>query len=461
MHSRPESRAPLGPDGGTMPRPLGLQKMSFSDGALRKPDPESSSKVSAGGPFFTVLVPTMNRFQLLESAVGTIMRQTFTDFELIVSDNSSDEESKMRNRATVEEFADDSRVRYIRPDRWMNMPDHWEFATRHASGRYVVILTDRHVMRPSALQFLHVQINHLQEDSKVVSWQPGSAFSRSGTVNSVPFTGASEVLDSMQELCEFAKCAQWRFSPIWHNRLPRMLNSCYRFDVAQTIRKNHGRLFMPSNPDYTCAYLLLAYTDRFTYLDRPLFMHHGNQGNGNNILLYGGKEYISSLGDEDLSAELPVPLRTATNLIIRDLLMIKNLVGTRLSNISLDLVGYFMCNYRELMIMERLGSQVDVRALYAQWSEGIQMLTTEQQKQIEVFVSELERERSSFTSLRRLAVKLGFDRHYHAIVGGIRHIRRLFTGKPVYPNVLDAARQTDYMLTDAVDKQGFSKVCKP
>ena len=224
---------------------------------LRLPDPESSSNVRSGGPFFTVLIPTMNRPQLLEAAVETVLWQTFKDFELIVSDNSSDETSRTQNRRTVAKYADDHRVHYIHPPQWMNMPDHWEFASRHASGRYVVILTDRHVMRPSVLQFLHAQINHFQEDGKVFTWHCESTFHQ-GIVNTSPFTGAIEVLDSKQEILEFTKCANWRSSPIWRNRLLRMLNSCYRFDMAQTIRDKHGRLFWPYFPDYTCAYLLLG-----------------------------------------------------------------------------------------------------------------------------------------------------------------------------------------------------------
>jgi glycosyltransferase involved in cell wall biosynthesis len=427
--------------------------MSDNNVSLSRPNPESSSRISSKGPFFTVLIPTMNRPELLKAAISTVLWQTFKDFELIVSDNSNDETSISRNREMVLKYANDPRVHYIYPPQWMNMPDHWEFASRHASGRYVVILSDRHVMRPSALQFLHTQINHLQEDGKVIAWYSGSEFNRSGiAVHLQPFTCTKEVFDSKQEIREFARCANWKFSLIWGNRLPRMLNSCYRFDVAHTIREKHGRLFMPISPDYTCAYLLLAYTERFTYIDRPLFMYHGNQGNGQNGLLYGVEKYASTLDNVDLFAGTPAPINTLTNSIVRDLLMIKNLVGARLSGVDLDLVGYFMCNYRELLLMEKLGSQVNVRALYAEWWKGIQMLTSNQQKLIKEHVNVLENQRASFTSLRRLSVRFGLAPLYHSIVCAMRYIRQRLAGKPVYADVLEAAMHTDYILTDAVGK---------
>jgi hypothetical protein len=416
---------------------------------LKPPHPENSSNETTDGPFFTVLIPTMNRPQLLNTAVESVMWQTFKDFELIVSDNSNDEKSMMQNRKTVAKFADDPRVHYINPPQWMNMPDHWEFASRHASGRYVVILTDKHVMRPSALQFLYLQSNYSHEESKVISWHHASAFSRSGIVTTPPFTSRREVIDSKQEILEFARCSNWRSNTIFINRLPRMLNSCYRFDVARAIRANHGRLFMPLSPDYTCAFLLLSYTNKFTYLDWPLFMNHGNQSNGRNSLLNGTKEYISSLGGEDIFFGTPVPFNTLTNSVIRDLMMVKNLVGARLSDVSIDLVGYFMCNYRELLIMQMLGTQVNVRALYAQWWESIQILTPEQQKTIKEYVNELEQKLASLKGLRRLAVRLGLDPIYHSVLSPIRRIRHRLAGKPVYANVLDAAMQTDYLLRDA------------
>ena len=80
------------------------------------------------------------------------------------------------------------------------------------------------------------------------------------------------------------------------------------------------------------------------------------------------------------------------------------------------------------------------------------MLTPEQQKQIREYVYELDNQSASFTGLRRLAVRLGLDPLYHSTVGGIRYIRHRLAGKPVYTDVLEAAMQTDYILTDTVEK---------
>lgn len=433
-----------------------------SEGMLKKPDPDSSSKVSSDGPFFTVVIPTMNRANLLAAAVRTVLWQTFDDFELIVSDNSNNHKAKAQNQAEIEKYASDSRVRYIRPDRWMNMPDHWEFATRHASGRYVVILTDRHVMRPSALEYLHLKIKGLPEESKVVCWYDHSAFNdQSGVLIDGDFISTTEVLDSNEVVRTYASLADWKSTTMWSNRLPRMLNSCYRFDVAKTIRNEHGRLFIPVSPDYTAAYLFLAYTDKIVYLDRPLFMFHGNQGNGHKGLVHGIELYASTLEGVDVFERVPLRLSTSFNTIMRDFLTVKHLVAPKFSDVNLDLAGYYMFNYRELIYRERLGSLTDINALYKQWWEGVGQLSPEHQTRIKQHVKELDRSHPLPTAFRRLAVRMGLDQSWHFLLGKIHHIFRKLAGKPTYADVFEAAIENDILIADnhkqKSDNQGGPK----
>lgn len=395
---------------------------------------------------FSVVIPTMNRPRLLAAAVETVLWQTFEDLELIVSDNSTTESFRTQNQAVVERHAGDPRVRYICPRTWMNMPDHWEFASRHALGRYIVILTDRHVLRPSSLECLSAAIARLKDDGLVVSWHSESTFN-TGVVRTGAFTGATELMESQTVISDFARFANWRSSLAWFNRLPRMLNSCYRSDIAGTIRAKHGRLFMPLAPDYTAGYLLLAYTRRVAYLDRPLMISYGNQSNGRKSLIYGADEYLTSLGDIDLFAGTPAPLRTVTNFLVRDLMMVRAVVGEKYPPFNLDLPGYYMCNYRELMYMQRIGSLVDVRSLYAQWWDAVRLLSSEEREKITRYVKELEVQRVPFTRLRRLAVRLELDGPSHSIVDAVRKVRQQFAEGPVYRNVLEAARETDYMIS--------------
>ncbi len=58
-------------------------------------------------PFFSVVIPTYNRAEKLRRTIGSVLAQSFPDFEVLVMDDGSTDGTK----AVVESF-DDSRIRY-------------------------------------------------------------------------------------------------------------------------------------------------------------------------------------------------------------------------------------------------------------------------------------------------------------------------------------------------------------
>src|SRR5712664_839547 len=61
-------------------------------------------------PFFSVLMPTRNRACLLRSSLRTAVEQKFPDYEIIVSDNNSTDDTK----AVIEDFMKSSnKIRYV------------------------------------------------------------------------------------------------------------------------------------------------------------------------------------------------------------------------------------------------------------------------------------------------------------------------------------------------------------
>ena len=88
---------------------------------------------SSGNPLVSVGLPVYNGEDYIESAVDSILSQTFTDFELIISDNASTDATESICRKYAK---DDARVRYVRtPD---NRGAMWNFneVFRHARGEY-------------------------------------------------------------------------------------------------------------------------------------------------------------------------------------------------------------------------------------------------------------------------------------------------------------------------------------
>ena len=86
---------------------------------------------------FSVLLPTRNRLDLLRYAIETVRRQDYGDWEIVVSDNASEEDVAGHVRAL-----NDPRIRYTRTDSFVPVTDNWNNALDKSTGDYVVMLGD-------------------------------------------------------------------------------------------------------------------------------------------------------------------------------------------------------------------------------------------------------------------------------------------------------------------------------
>src|SRR5689334_12432649 len=113
-------------------------------------------------PLFSIVMPTRNRAHLLRWALQSALQQDFHDFEVVVVDNDSSDNTE----EVVKELGDE-RVSYVRSHKALSMPDNWEFAWSHATGEYVLYLCDDDALLPNTLSFL---APHLQDNPPVISW---------------------------------------------------------------------------------------------------------------------------------------------------------------------------------------------------------------------------------------------------------------------------------------------------
>lgn len=91
----------------------------------------------SGAPMVSVIIPTYNRAQMLEQTVLSVLTQTYADFELLVLDDGSTDQT-----AEVLQRFDDKRLRCIRHRKNIGFTANWTFGVKHASGKYLAILGD-------------------------------------------------------------------------------------------------------------------------------------------------------------------------------------------------------------------------------------------------------------------------------------------------------------------------------
>ncbi|MDH3315348.1 MAG: glycosyltransferase [Gammaproteobacteria bacterium] len=88
---------------------------------------------AADGPFVSVGLPVYNGEQFVRGAIDSLLTQSYTNLELIISDNASTDGTA----AIAGEYATrDPRVRYFRQPRNIGAPSNWNFVVARARGKY-------------------------------------------------------------------------------------------------------------------------------------------------------------------------------------------------------------------------------------------------------------------------------------------------------------------------------------
>lgn len=121
--------------------------------------PSVQPKVSIGMPVF-------NGEDYISEAIESILSQTFSDFELIISDNASTDGTQ----AICEYYAErDSRIRYYRSAQNLGAAANYNFVFERASGSYFKWAAHDDMLAP---EFIHSCVSILDNEPGVVVCYP-------------------------------------------------------------------------------------------------------------------------------------------------------------------------------------------------------------------------------------------------------------------------------------------------
>jgi len=87
----------------------------------------------------SVCLVTYNRAGVLAETIESILNQTFSDFELIISDDCSTDNTETVCRKYAEK---DGRIKYFRNEKNLSMPANLNLAISRARGQYIANLHD-------------------------------------------------------------------------------------------------------------------------------------------------------------------------------------------------------------------------------------------------------------------------------------------------------------------------------
>ncbi|MBC9811801.1 glycosyltransferase family 2 protein [Crocinitomicaceae bacterium CZZ-1] len=308
-------------------------------------------------PFFSIVIPTKNRPELLRDAIQSVLLQSFTEFELIVSDNHNDAATK----EVIDSFPEDGRLRYVRPTDELNMLDHWEFATCQAIGRYVVLLTDRNVLCQHSLKKIKRVID-THKDINFISFGTKAFLEHQNKFGTRSTTGKSRMYNS-KELVDNFKGAIYYSSGSLDFFAPKTINSCYKNEIAQKIRREKGSYFNlrgVSTPDYASFFVNTLMDQQCYFLGDTIMLGQGaSVSNGSNFAK-GDTSYFKTLGaNYELHASLAdVPF--IYNCIYNDFIVIYSYWGKQDFPLTFNYDIYFANLLLELMIKREAGASEEI-----------------------------------------------------------------------------------------------------
>ncbi len=200
-------------------------------------------------PMFSIVMPTRNRAKTLEYSIQTALFQDFDDYEIVVIDNSSTDQT-----AEVVHRYMNSKTRYIRTPEPLAMSKNWEFGILQAHGTYIIVLSDDDGLLRYSLTNLHDVIQETK--AKVIKWHRAQynwpKYLLGDSQNFLIYTeprykgGYVPSIKILDDAIKYIDC----------NDTPGLVNSAIHADVFTRLQQQTRKLILSYAPD-TCSGLTI------------------------------------------------------------------------------------------------------------------------------------------------------------------------------------------------------------
>jgi len=311
-------------------------------------------------PLFSIVIPTRDRPRLTEDLIASILIQNFTDFELIISDNSTNNDTQeLLNKI------DDHRVINYRTGN-LTMADNWESGIEQCSGLYLLLFSDKMVLKQYSLEYLADYIT--KYSPSCINWNIDSFFDKELTYFKNRSVKKIAKIDTTSILKEILNS---EFDSV---KLPCHCNSAISMSVIKSIKSMTGRVCMQLNPDYTLAYQVLLHIDEIHDLGHSLSILRYpslklSYGNGTSFMKKSGqgKKFMQDNSDWIVRTDKYDDVRMQSNhfaldLILKDLYSILEkykLNADTLLNQNQRHVNYYVYTYLEIIFRVNMGVNMD------------------------------------------------------------------------------------------------------
>lgn len=212
---------------------------------------------------FSVIIPTRERADVLESALRTVTQQDYDALDIVVSDNFSSD-----NTEEVVRGNGDPRVRYFNTGRRLSMSHNYEFALSKIDSGWVTIVGDDDGLVPGALR----RVAEIAAESGVLSVRSATGKYRWPGFQSQTY---GQLKLPMGHGYEVRDCAQWLAMGVEgsadYTELPMLYTGGFTdMSVISGIKARTGDFYRSCVPDVYSALAIASVLPRYAYSFAPL-----------------------------------------------------------------------------------------------------------------------------------------------------------------------------------------------
>jgi len=225
---------------------------------------------------YTVIIPTRDRAETLEAALKTCLEQTYANFQIIVSDNCSAD-----NTADVVSRLSQPNLRYVNPGRRVSMAENFEFALSHVDEGFVMFIGDDDGLVPGCVDY----VAEVQKKFGVLAISGQNAeycwpnFPDPMRKNYLKWGGGCKPVEIRSSKHWTKRCL--KFSDLYTFDMPKLYHGFVHKSIIDKARSS-GVYFNSITPDAYSAFATAFFVENYAFSLRP-FTVGGASGKSNGV----------------------------------------------------------------------------------------------------------------------------------------------------------------------------------
>ena len=290
----------------------------------------------------SLVIPTRERAETLKYTIQTALNQKLEEYEVIVSDNFSQDNTK----EIVDGFSD-SRLRYVNTMQRLSMTENFSFGVSQAKGEYIIVIGDDDGVMPNAIDQLSKFI--ISHPSKLYVW-PRHGYiwpsdNKLAKLERLAQLGQPEKIDLREQLKSTLKKGL-----CLNSRMPNTYHSATHCSIFEEIKRQTGQYYQTINPDEFMLFTLPVFSEYTVNIGYPLTVNgHAAKSNSGSVLNAENKSGKSAFSEIEkflkeydgykLHHSIPDGFPKTVNYLLDTFLRVRDLYPEHYANYKINYSG--------------------------------------------------------------------------------------------------------------------------